>query len=117
MRLGKGKRDNEKEPVPTVYHWRQEFVIDQQNNLRIINKASDLDVDRDIPVSVADRRSNVTKLTSLGCIVLGKLRDELNLIALQPKQDGRARSSEGQIYTTRRSKTPGTSPEPWICTT
>ena len=51
--MGKGKRDKEKEPVPTVYHWRQEFVIDQQNNVRIINKASELDVDRDIPV-VAD---------------------------------------------------------------
>ena len=62
--------------------------------MRIIIKASELDVDRDIPVSVADRRSIVAQLTSQGCIVLDKLRDELNLIALQPKQDGRAKSDE-----------------------
>ena len=52
---------------------RQEFFIGQQNNVRIIIKASELDVDRDIPVSVDDRRSIVTQLTSQDCIVLGKL--------------------------------------------
>ena len=45
VRMGKGRRDNEKEPVPTFHHWRQEFVIDKKNNVRIINKASELDVD------------------------------------------------------------------------
>ena len=90
--MGKGKRDNEKEPVPTFHHWRQEFVIDKKNNVRIINKASELDVDRNIPVSGNDDDSIVTKLDNQGCIVLGKLRDQLNMIALQPKQDGRATS-------------------------
>ena len=36
----------------------------------------------------------MAKLTSQCCIVLGKLRDQLNMIALQPKQDGRAKSDE-----------------------
>ena len=94
MRLGKGRRDNEKEPVPTFHHWRQEFVIDKKNNVRIINKASELDVDRNIPVSEDDDDSIVTKLDNEGCIVLGKQRGEVNLIALQPKQDGRAKSDE-----------------------
>ena len=104
VRMGKGKRDNELEPVPTHHHWRQEFIIDQQNNVRIINQASALDVGRDIPVSVSDRRSIVTSLTSQGSIVLGGKRGELNLIALQPKQDGRARSDEATLTKVLRDR-------------
>ena len=36
----------------------------------------------------------MAQLTSQDCIVLDSMRDELNLIALQPKQDGRAKSDE-----------------------
>ena len=104
VRMGKGKRDNELEPVPTHYHWRQEFIIDQQNNVRILNQASELDVGRDIPVSVSDRRSVVTSLNSQGCIVLGGKRGELNLIALQPKQDGRAKSDEATLTKVLRDR-------------
>ena len=97
VRMGKGKRDNELEPVPTFYHWRQDFLLDQQNNVRIFNRASDLDVGRNIPVSVTDRRSIVTTVNSQGAIVLGGKRGELNLIALQPKQDGRAKADEATV--------------------
>jgi len=104
VRMGKGRRDNEKEPVPTFHHWRQEFVIDKKNNVRIINKASELDVDRNIPVSEDDDDSIVTKLDNQGCIVLGKQRGEVNLIALQPKQDGRAKSDEATLTKVLRDR-------------
>ena len=104
VRMGKGKRANELEPVPTFYHWRQEFIIDQQDKVRIINLASELDLGRDIPVSADDPRSVVTSLTNDGCIVLGGKRGELNLIALQPKQDGRAKLEEATLTKVLRDR-------------
>jgi len=104
VRMGKGKRDNDLEPVPTYYHWRQEFIIDQQNNVRIINQASELDAGRNIPVSVNDPRSIVTSLNNEGSIVLGGKRGELNLIALQPKQDGRAKLEEATLTKVLRDR-------------
>jgi len=99
VRMGKGKRDNNLEPVPTDHHWKQEFIIDSQRQVRIVNQASDLDIreNRDIPVSVSDSRSIVTCLTEENCIVLGGKRGQLNLIALQPKQDGRAKCDEATL--------------------
>merc|ERR1711988_1226247 len=86
VRMGKGKRDNELEPVPNLKHWKQEFVIDRQRRVRIINKTSELDYMRNVPVCLDDPRNIVTTIRDQNCIVLGGKKNELNLIALQPQE-------------------------------
>jgi len=99
VRMGKGKRDNDLEPVPTFYHWKQEFFIDPQRNVRIKNRTSELDEERnvDVPTDLNDDRSIVTKVRDGDCIVLGSDKSHLNLITLQPKQKGRANPGETTV--------------------
>ena len=97
VRMGRGKRDNELEPVPNLKHWKQEFVIDRQRRVRIINKTSELDYMRNVPVCLDDPRNIVTTIRDQNCIVLGGKKNELNLIALQPKTEGRATPEEASV--------------------
>jgi len=96
VRIGKGKRDQELEPVPTYYHWKQVFEI-ENGKVKILNRISDLDVEKDgvtrRPVPSIDE---VTELHG-NSIVLGRKRGQLNLILLQPKQQSRAKPNEASV--------------------
>ena len=104
VRMGKGKRDNELEPVPNYMHWRQKFVIDSQRNVRIINRTSELDKDRNVPVELDDPRNIVTTIQHQNSIVLGGRKNELNLIALQPKTERRAVREEASVTKVLRDR-------------
>jgi len=96
VRIGKGKRDQDSEPVPTYYHWKQEFLI-ENGIVKICNRVSNLDFDKNgkqRPVPLID---TVTQLDSNGDIVLGRKKDQLNLIILQPKQQTRAKPNEATV--------------------
>jgi len=96
VQIVKGRRDQESEPVPTYYHWKQEFEI-EDGQVFVINKMSELDVKndgytpRDVP-----RKVFVTTVQG-NSVVLGKKREQLNLILLQPKQQARAKANEATI--------------------
>ena len=80
VRIGKGKRYNHLEPVPTKIHWRQEFEI-QGNKVFVINRTSELDEGRrQVPAKdVVTEMHNKT-------IILGGSPKHLNLVILRPKQ-------------------------------
>ena len=79
VRIGKGKRYNHLEPVPTKIHWRQEFEI-QGNKVFVINRTSELDEGRrQVPAKdvVTEMHNNM--------ITLGSTKEHLNLVILRPK--------------------------------
>ena len=80
-----GKRDQEREPVPNHYHWRQIFEV-VQGQVILHNQLSQMDEQRNVPL-----RDVVTQVVD-NMIILGKKRNQLNLVLLQPKQ--RARPGE-----------------------
>jgi len=103
VRIGKGKRDQDSEPVPTYYHWKQEFLI-ENGIVKICNRTSNLDFDKNgkqRPVPLID---DVTQLDSNGDIVLGRKKDQLNLIILQPKQQTRAKPNEATVTDVLRDR-------------
>ena len=80
VRIGKGKRYNHLEPVPTKIHWRQEFEI-QGNKVFVINRTSELDEGRwQVPA-----KDVVTEMHN-NTITLGSSKEHLNLVILRPKQ-------------------------------
>merc|ERR1711936_402517 len=81
VRMGPGKRENWKEPVPTKIHWRQIFEI-KGDKVSVINTTSDLDVGRNVPA-----KDFVTEMNN-NSIVLGGSKGNLNLVFLKPKQKG-----------------------------
>ena len=92
VQIVKGRRDQDKEPVPTYYHWKQEFAI-EDGNVYVLNKTSELDAQR--PKQVPSK-AFVTTVRG-NSIVLGKTREDLNLILLLPKQKSRAKATEASI--------------------
>merc|ERR1719204_2031876 len=105
VRMGQNKRDNGLEPVPTFYNWKQEFHIHEDKTVRILNKVSNLDINertggmRDVPTDPrTDDRTIVTRITERNSIVFGGSREEINMIALQPKlESSKARRGEATI--------------------
>ena len=97
VRIGRGKRDGWKEPTPTEDHWKQEFLIDGKS-VSIVNKISELESEERkerIP-----KEDEVTQLTHDRKIILGRTKDQLNLIVLQPtqKESGPTGSSQLKGY-------------------
>jgi len=95
VRIGKGKREQDLEPVPTYYHWKQIFEI-ENGIVKILNKISELDIDKDghpRPVPTSDKITDVHG----NSIVLGRKKGQLNLILLQPKQQARAKPNEATV--------------------
>ena len=78
-----GKREQELEPVPNHFHWRQIFDVVRSGEVVLINQVSQLDQERQVPL-----RDVVTRLED-NRIILGKKRHQLNLVLLQPKQRSR----------------------------
>jgi len=99
VRIGKGKRDQDLEPVPNSSHWRQIFEVSSETrNVSVINSMSDLDIRPDGTVRNVPAQDVITVMDSDNCIALGKKRGQLNLVLLQPKQ--RTRSQEGEATIT-----------------
>ena len=84
VRIGKGKRYNHLEPVPTKIHWRQEFEI-QGNKVFVINRTSELDVEKDGARRQVPAKDVVTEMHN-NTITLGSTKEHLNLVILRPKQ-------------------------------
>jgi len=91
VRKGRGnRRFNEKEPVPNISHWQQEFLV-IDGKIFICNKTSDEDEPR--YKTDDDRikpRDEMFSLTGDHVLRIGKEAGELNLIILIPKTDKRA---------------------------
>ena len=90
VRMGQGKREQGKEPVPSDCHWRQQYLI-EDGSVMILNQLSALDVGRNVP-----EQDEVTKVLG-NKIVLGRKNKELNLIIVQPKQRSRAVAEEATL--------------------
>jgi len=95
VQIVKGRREQDLEPVPTYYHWRQIFeIID--GKVFVLNETSELDFKNDGTQRPVPERVEVTKVIG-NTIVLGRKKEELNLILLQPKQQARAKPTEATI--------------------
>jgi len=97
VRIGKGKRDQELEPVPTYFHWYQEFEIENGKVFIKNRKSPELEFMSDGTPRNVPEKDEITKLKEDNTITLGRKRGELNLILLQPKQQARAKPSEATI--------------------
>jgi len=97
VRIGKGKRDQELEPVPTYFHWYQEFEIENGKVFIKNRKSPELEFMSDGTPRNVPEKDEITKLKDDNTITLGRKRGELNLILLQPKQQARAKPSEATI--------------------
>ena len=93
VRIGHGKRDAWKEPTPTEDHWKQEFLIEGKS-VKILNKISEFESEEIMKYIPAV--DEVTQLTHDRKIILGKKKQQLNLIVLQPtqKESGPKESSQ-----------------------
>jgi hypothetical protein len=89
VRIGKTRREQEFEPVPTFTHWRQNFEIEADGKVFILNQRSQLDVDKDGQPRQVPARAHVATLRKDRTILMSKRRGDLNLIPLQPKQRSR----------------------------
>eukprot|EP00092_Neocalanus_flemingeri_P000917 GFUD01000975.1.p1 GENE.GFUD01000975.1~~GFUD01000975.1.p1 ORF type:complete len:614 (+),score=118.37 GFUD01000975.1:269-2110(+) len=90
VRMGLGKREQAKEPVPMTGHWRQEYLI-ENGRVDILNRLSEFDEGRDVPT-----QDEVTQMKN-NTIILGRKHKELNLIIVQPKQRTRANATEATL--------------------
>jgi len=95
VRIGRGKREQELEPVPTYFHWKQVFEI-KDGNVSIMNRLSELDLEKDGQTRNVPLKDVVTRMEH-NTITLGRKRGQLNLILLQPKQKSRAQEAEATV--------------------
>ena len=106
VRKGKGnRRYNEKEPVPNIYHWQQEFhIID--GKVFICNKTSEEDEPRyKTEEERIQLRDEMFKLSEGNVLHIGKEAGELNLIILIPKTDKRANQTDVSLNKLLQSRT------------
>ena len=90
VRIGRGKRKNELEPVPFNNSWKLFYIL-ENGNVRICNEHNKIIDERDtIPLDPMEDDSIVTTYGEDNIIHLGKDSTKLNLIPLQPKQQSRA---------------------------
>merc|ERR1712110_1039933 len=86
VRKGRGnRRYNEKEPVPGIQHWQQEFII-RDKVVSIRNKTSDKDQGR---VRIPEEDEMVSIMDDM-VLRIGREASELNMIILIPKTEARA---------------------------
>jgi len=86
VRKGRGnRRYNEKEAVPGIQHWQQEFVI-RDKMVSIRNKTSDKDQGR-VQIPEEDEMFSIKDDMVLS---IGREASELNMIILIPKTEARA---------------------------
>lgn len=100
VKIGKGKREQEKEPVPNSHHWKLEFII-KNGKVYIQNKISGLDVNNDGTSRNVPKEDYITDLDN-NEICLGGKRGQLNMVILTPKQDARAKDAHSEDATVGR---------------
>jgi len=106
VRKGKGnRRYNEKEPVPNINHWQQEFeIIDRK--VYICNKTSEKDELRyqneNDRILVKDEMFDINEEMVLN---IGKEAGELNMIILIPKTEKRANNNDVSLNKLLQSRT------------
>jgi len=88
------RRYNEKEPVPNIQHWQQEFEV-RDRRVYIKNKVSDMDFPRFTCDNerIQDKDEMFTIKEDM-VLSIGKEAGELNMIILIPKTDKRANSND-----------------------
>jgi len=95
VRKGRGnRRYNEKEPVPNINHWQQEFEI-KDRKVYICNKTSEMDELR--YQSDSDRilvKDEMFDINEERVLNIGKEAGELNMIILIPKTEKRANNND-----------------------
>jgi len=95
VRKGRGnRRYNEKEPVPNINHWQQEFEI-KDKKVYICNKTSEMDELR--YQSDNDRilvKDEMFEINDEMVLNIGKEAGELNMIILIPKTEKRANNND-----------------------
>jgi len=106
VRKGRGnRRFNEKEPVPNINHWQQEFeIIDKKVFIR--NKTSSLDEQRH--ASGSERilpRDEMFTIKDDMVLNIGKDFGALNMIILIPKTEKRANSNDVSLNKLLQSRT------------
>jgi len=90
VRKGKGnRRFNDKEPVPNIQHWQQEFVIVNKTVL-IRNKTSEMDEPRYDRIERIEAEDEMFEIQDDFILPIGKEFGELNMIILIPKTEKRA---------------------------
>jgi len=90
VRKGKGnRRFNDKEPVPNIHHWQQEFVIINKN-VFIRNKTSGMDEPRYDKIERIEEEDEMFSIQDDFILPIGKESGELNMIILIPKTEKRA---------------------------
>jgi len=90
VRKGKGnRRFNDKEPVPNIQHWQQEFVIINKN-VFIRNKTSEMDEPRYDTIEKIPAEDEMFPIQDDMVLPIGKEAGELNMIILIPKTEKRA---------------------------
>ena len=101
VKLGKGRREQDKEPVPNNHHWKLDFLIEKDGKVYIENRTSELDVNYD-----GSKRSVPAKdligMVHDGNIMLGGKRGQLSFVILTPKQDARAKEASAEEATVGR---------------
>jgi len=90
VRKGRGnRRFNEKEPVPNIHHWQQEFII-RDKRVYIRNKTSDMDEPRYEKIDRIPDEDEMFSIKDDMVLPIGKDSGELNMIILIPKTEKRA---------------------------
>merc|ERR1712227_808429 len=102
VRKGRGnRRYNEKEPVPNINHWQQEFEI-KDRKVYICNKTSEMDELR--YQSDSDRilvKDEMFDINEERVLNIGKEAGELNMIILIPKTEKRANNNDVSLKKVR----------------
>ena len=101
VKIGKGRREQDKEPVPNNHHWKLEFMIEKDGKVYIENRTSDLDFNYDGTKRIIPAKDLISTVKDDG-IVLGGKRGQLSFVVLTPKQDARAKEASAEEATVGR---------------
>jgi len=96
VRMGKGKRMQEKEPVPNAQQWQQEFYI-VNKCVRIKNRVSNADLVRYDKIPVLPEVDDICMLGEDMVLHLGKRSTQLNLVIIIPKTQERSATEDLSI--------------------
>jgi len=102
VRKGSGnRRFNNKEPVPNIQHWQQQFEV-RGRTVFICNKTSETDEQR---AEAIPDRDQMFELPEDMVLKIGKDAGELNLIILIPKTEKRANGNDVSLNKLLQSRT------------
>jgi len=104
VRKGQGnRRFNDKEPVPNIHHWQQEFVIIDKS-VFIRNKTSHMDEQRYDKIAKIPAEEEIFTIKDDMVLPIGKDAGELNMIILIPKTEKRASNEDVSLNKLLKSR-------------